>query len=50
MIDFWMSPPNIINFACHKIPLCKKIWVFFREILEGKLYGKNIYNLELSFS
>jgi hypothetical protein len=50
MIDFWKSPQKIINFSCHKIPLCKKLWVFFKEILEGKLYGKYIYNLELGFS
>jgi hypothetical protein len=30
MIDFWMSPQKFINSAYHKIPLSKKIWVFFQ--------------------
>jgi hypothetical protein len=29
MIDFWMSPPKIINSTYHKIPLSKKVWVLF---------------------
>jgi hypothetical protein len=42
-----MSPPKIINSTYHKIPLSKKVWFLFREIFEGKLSGKNVYNLEL---
>jgi hypothetical protein len=30
MIDFWMSPQKIINSTYHKIPLSKKVWVFFQ--------------------
>jgi hypothetical protein len=50
MIDFWMSPQKIINFTYHKIPLSKKVWVFFREIFEGKLSEKNVYNFELGIN
>jgi hypothetical protein len=29
MIDFWMSPQKFINSTYYKIPLSKKVWVFF---------------------
>jgi hypothetical protein len=50
MIDFWMSPQKIINSTYHKYHYLKKYGFFFREIFEGKLYGKNVYNLELGIS
>jgi hypothetical protein len=50
MIDFWMSPQKFINSTYHKIPLSKKYGFFFRGIFEGKLFGKNVYNLKLGFN